>query len=127
MSFTDVPLVAPREKVFPALSEAQIERVRARGRVRSVADGEILVEQGDSGIPFFVLLSGELEAVRPTDLGKRVITLSGRGQFSGEFNTLSGRATMFRLHVSKGGEVLELHRDEMMALVQGDEEIGEIV
>jgi thioredoxin reductase (NADPH) len=127
VSFTDVPLVAPREKVFPALSEAQIERVKARGRVRPVATGEILVEQGDAAIPFFVILSAELEAVRPTELGKRVISLSGRGQFSGELNTLSGRATMFRVQVCKAGEVLELRRDEMMALVQGDEEIGEII
>ncbi len=127
MSFTEIPLVAPREKVFPTLSEAQIERVKARGRVRAVAAGEILVEQGDAAIPFFVLLSGELEAVRPAEFGRRIITLSGRGQFSGELNTLSGRATMFRVQVSKPGEVVELRRDAMMALVQGDEEIGEIV
>jgi thioredoxin reductase (NADPH) len=127
VSFTDVPLVGPAEKVFPTLSDAQIERVKARGRVRAVAAGDILVEQGDSGIPFFVLLSGELEAVRPSELGKSVITLSGRGQFSGELNTLSGRATMFRVQVAKAGEVLELRRNEMMALVQGDEEIGEII
>lgn len=127
MSFTEVPLVAPRDKVFPTLSEAQIERIVPRGRVRSVAAGDILVEQGDAGIPFFVLLSGELEAVRPTEFGKRIVTLTGRGQFSGELNTLSGRATMFRVQVSEPGEVVELHRDEMMALVQGDEEIGEIV
>ena len=127
MSFTDIPLVAPREKVFPTLSEAQIERIRARGRVRAVAPGEILVEQGAAAIPFFVILSGELEAVRPTEFGKRVISLSGRGQFSGELNTLSGRATMFRVQASMATEVVELAREEMMALVQGDEEIGEIV
>ncbi|HEY1868905.1 MAG TPA: FAD-dependent oxidoreductase, partial [Candidatus Cybelea sp.] len=127
MSFTEIPLVGERDKVFPTLSEAQIERVKARGRVRAITAGEILVEQGDAGIPFFVLLSGELEAVRPAELGKRVITLSGRGQFSGELNTLSGRSTMFRVQVSQAGELVELHRDAMMALVQGDEEIGEIV
>ena len=127
MSFTEIPLVAEREKVFPTLSDAQIERIRARGRVRTVAVGEILVEQGDAGIPFFVILSGELEAVRPTDFGKRVITLSGRGQFSGELNTLSGRATMFRVQAAEATEVVELTREQMMALVQGDEEIGEIV
>jgi thioredoxin reductase (NADPH) len=127
VSFTEVPLVAPAEKVFPTLSEAQIERIMARGRVRTIAAGDILVEQGDSGVPFFVLLSGELEAVRPAELGKRVITLNGRGQFSGELNTLSGRATMFRIQAAEPSEVVELRHDAMMALVQGDEEIGEII
>jgi thioredoxin reductase (NADPH) len=127
MTSTDVPLVAPRDKVFPTLSDPQIERVKARGRVRPVAAGEVLIEQGTSAIPFFVILSGELEAVRPTELGKRVITLSGRGQFTGEINTLSGRRTMFRIEASQPGEVIELDRHQMMALVQGDAEIGEII
>jgi thioredoxin reductase (NADPH) len=124
---TDIPLVAPREKVFPALTDAQIERVKARGRVRTVAPGEVLIDQGDAGVPFFVVLSAELEAVRAAELGRRIITLSGRGQFSGELNTLSGRRTIFRVQVSKPGELVELDRAHMLALVQEDEEIGEIV
>lgn len=127
MSFTDIPLLGPRDEVFPALSDAQIERVKARGRVRTITAGEVLIEQGEAAIPFFVMLSGELEAVRPTELGKRVITVSGRGQFTGEINTLSGRRAMFRIEVTEPGEVIELDRNQMMALVQGDAEIGEIV
>ncbi|HVN68716.1 MAG TPA: FAD-dependent oxidoreductase [Candidatus Binatia bacterium] len=127
MSSTDVPLVAARDKVFPALDASQIERVRARGRVRRVTAGEILIEQGDASVPFFVVLSGELEAVRRAEIDRRIIALSGRGQFSGEINTLSGRRAMFRIAASTSGEVIELDRHEMMALVQGDAEIGEIV
>lgn len=127
MSFTDVPLLGPRDEVFPTLSDAQIDRIKARGRVRVVSPDEVLIEQGQATVPFFVNLSSELEAVRPTELGKRVITLSGRGQFTGEINTLSGRQTMFRIKASKPGEVIELDRHQMMALVQGDAEIGEIV
>lgn len=127
MSSTDVPLVAPREDVFPSLRDEQIERVAKHGRVRSVSAGEVLIEQGDAAIPFFVVLSGELEAVRPTELGKRIITLSGRGQFNGEINTLSGRPAMFRIQVSQAGELIELDRQQMVDIVQNDAEIGEIV
>lgn len=127
MGFTDVPLIGPRGEVFPTLSDEQIERVKTRGRVRGITTGEVLIEQGDATVPFFVILSGELEAVRPTELGKRVITLSGHGQFTGEINTLSGRRTMFRMQVSEPGEVIELDRHQMMGLVQGDAEIGEII
>ena len=71
MSFTEVPLVASRDKVFPAPSEAQIERVKARGRVRRVTAGEVLIEQGEATVPFFVILSGEAEAVRPSERPRR--------------------------------------------------------
>jgi CRP-like cAMP-binding protein len=45
----------------------QIERVASLGRTRAVSCGEVLVDQGDRAIPFFVVISGELEAVRPQD------------------------------------------------------------
>ncbi len=127
MSFADVPLVAPLEEVFPSLTDAQIARVERHGYRRSVTAGETLIEQGDATRAFFVSLSGELEAVRPSDLGKAVVTLSGRGQFSGEANALSGRRAMFRIQAAAAGEVVQLDRQQLMALVQADAEIGEIV
>lgn len=127
MSFTDVPLAAPLEEVFPSLTGAQIERVERYGRRRKVTAGEVLIEQGDAAIPFFVILEGEIEAAIPADLGKHLVTIGGRGQFNGEINTLSGRSAIFQVRVSKSGEFIELDRRQMMNLVQNDAEIGEIV
>jgi len=127
MSSVEVPLAAPREEVFPSLTDAQIERVERYGRRRMVRAGEVLIEQGDASIPFFVILDGEIEAVLPADLGKHLVTIGGRGQFNGEINTLSGRSAIFRIVVSKPGEFIELDHRQMMTLVQTDAEIGEIV
>jgi thioredoxin reductase (NADPH) len=91
-----------------------------------VSAGEILIDQGDATTAFFVILSGELQAL-PSELGKAVVTFSGRGQFNGEINTLSGRRAMFRIQASTAGELVQLDRQQMMALVQTDAEIGEIV
>src|SRR5271167_977134 len=48
-------------KSFPTLTPAQIERMKRFGEVRTVAAGEILFEQGDVDVPFFVLLSCGME------------------------------------------------------------------
>jgi thioredoxin reductase (NADPH) len=53
------------EQIFPKLTSVQIRRIAARGRMRTMERGEVLVEQGDSAVPFFVVVSGELEIVRP--------------------------------------------------------------
>ncbi|HZY98604.1 MAG TPA: FAD-dependent oxidoreductase [Candidatus Baltobacteraceae bacterium] len=127
MSSAQIPLAARREDVFPSLTDAQIERVERYGRRRKVVAGEVLIEQGSPSIPFFVILEGEIEAVLPTDMEKRLVTIGGRGQFNGEVNTLSGRGAIFRIQVSKPGEFIELDRQQMMALVQNDAEIGEII
>ena len=125
---TSIPLFGSSlEKVFPSLSAAQIERVASRGKKRAVKAGEVLYEQGAANVPFFVLLSAELEAFRPTQLGKRLIELRGRGQFTGEINALTGRRALLQISVTKSGDVVELDRQGLLGLVQGDAEIGEII
>jgi CRP-like cAMP-binding protein len=51
---------------FPKLSEAQIQALMPRGKVRRVAAGEVLWTEGDRGFNFFVILDGEMEIIDPT-------------------------------------------------------------
>ena len=53
------------EQIFPKLTPTQLRRIKARGQMRAVQRGEILYEQGDTSVAFFVVVSGELEVVRP--------------------------------------------------------------
>jgi thioredoxin reductase (NADPH) len=125
---TPLPLTRSRaEQIFPVLTSAQIGRIAAIGRTRAIRSGEGLVEQGDGAIPFFVVVSGELEAVRPTSTAEALITVFRAGQFTGEVNTLSGRPALARLRARQPGEVIELSRENVLALVQTDEELSEIL
>ena len=67
---TPVPLqpTAPSraERLFPTLTAAQIARIAAHGRRRPIARGEVLVEVGDKVVPFFVVVSGEIQVLRPS-------------------------------------------------------------
>ena len=57
-----LPLTSSRiEKIFPKLTQAQIGRIEAYGRTGSVQPGEVLIEQGDTSVPFFVVITGEVE------------------------------------------------------------------
>jgi thioredoxin reductase (NADPH) len=124
---TPLPLTASRaDQIFPRLNSAQIERVATHGRTRAVRSGEVLVEQGDRAIPFFVVISGELEAVRPTSATETLISIFSAGQFTGEINTLSGRRAMARIRARQDGEVIHLDRESLLALVQTDAELSEI-
>jgi thioredoxin reductase (NADPH) len=62
-----IPLtVARADRIFPTLTQAQMERLASHGTARSVRSGEVLVELGDKDIPVFLVKSGELEIVRPS-------------------------------------------------------------
>jgi thioredoxin reductase (NADPH) len=123
-----LPLTSSRiEKIFPKLTPAQIRRVAAHGHMRVVERGEVLVEQGDTSVPFFVVITGELEIVRPSAAYETLVTVHGSGQFTGEVNTLSGRRSFIRVRPTKPGKVIELDHQHMLTLVQTDAELGEIL
>jgi thioredoxin reductase (NADPH) len=124
---SSVPLAGTPEHVFPTLTDAQIARIAAHGRVRSTQAGEILIEQGQSAMPFFVVISGEVEVVHPAEKAERPIMTIGPGQFSGEINTLSGRRALFRTRVTEPGEVIEFDHKSLLSFLQTDAELGEIV
>ena len=118
---------SPDERIFPTLKTEQIAQIAAHGRRRAIARGEVLVEVGDKVVRFFVLLSGEVQVLRPSDGPETLIVSLRPGQFSGEGNMITGRRALSRLRVSEAGEVIELDREQLLALVQTDAELSEIL
>jgi thioredoxin reductase (NADPH) len=123
-----LPLTSSRiEKIFPKLTPAQIDRIAAHGHIRSVQPGEVLIEQGDTSVPFFVVITGEVEIVRPFDAYETLVTVHGSGEFTGEVNMLSGRRSFFRARATKPGKVIELDHQQMLSLVQTDADLSDIL
>ena len=91
---TPTPLaavVARPDHLFPTLTSPQVSRIAAHGRRRSITGGEVLVEVGDRPVPFFVVLSGEVQVLRPSEKGETLIVSHHTGHFSGEASMINGR------------------------------------
>ena len=115
------------EQIFPKLTPAQISRFAAYGHIRSVQSGEVLIDQGDTLVPFFVVIDGEIEIVRPFGAYETLVTVHGSGEFTGEVNMLSGRRSLFRARVTKPGKIIELNHQQILGLVQTDAELSDIL
>ena len=115
------------DQAFPTLNEAQIARIAAHGRARKVERGEVLVKAGARNASFFVVVSGNLEIVRLSDGVETLIVVHKPGQVSGELNVLSGRRAVFSIRAGEAGEVIELDRDQLLAIIQTDAELSEIL
>src|SRR5262245_43646367 len=90
------PKLAREKQVFPMLTPAQIARLVAHGRARSVREGEILLEAGDHVVPLFIVGSGELEIVRVAGESQTPVAWLTAGQFTGEVNMIAGRRALLR-------------------------------
>jgi len=112
---------------YPTLTDTQIARIAAYGHERPVQRGEVLVEAGELTARFFVVISGRIEIVRLSGANEELIAEYRPGKFTGEVNLLSGRRGFLQVRVSESGEVIEVERDHLMALVQTDSELSDIL
>jgi thioredoxin reductase (NADPH) len=123
--------------VNPTLSAAQLERIAKHGHRRTIRQGEILVQPGSQTTRIFIVIDGQLTIYRSKDVGdalngdtereKEVVIVFGPGQFNGEVAILSGRRGFVEIRATKPGEVIEVERDQLLALVQTDSELSEIL
>jgi thioredoxin reductase (NADPH) len=104
---------------FPALSDAQIERLVPSGEKRHAPAGEILYDQGDDNHGIFLVLEGSLEFVTIPD----VLT---RGMFTGEVNQLSGRRSLVQCRTREESTVVEISRANLRHVIENDAELSEI-
>ncbi len=120
------PPSRPRaDRLYPTLTPAQLERVAAHGRRRQVAQGEVLQSAGEPAARCFVVVEGRIEGVRPSAAEEIVVSL-GPGMFTGEATMLSGRPGLAQIRAGADGEVIEIARDDLLALIQTDGELSAI-
>jgi thioredoxin reductase (NADPH) len=120
-------IAAAGDQAFPTLTEAQIARVASHGHLRKVERGEVLVKAGARNASFFVVVSGRLEIVQLSGEVETILVVHKPGQISGELNLLSGRRAVFSIRAGEAGEVIEVDHEQLLALVQTDADLSEIL
>ena len=115
------------EHIYPTLTPAQLARISAHGRRRQVERGEVLVEAGEQTARLFVVAAGRIDIFRRSQRGEELVVSFGPGMFTGEVTMLSGRRGLAQIRAGAVGEVIEVGRDDLLALIQTDGELSEIL
>ena len=75
-------------------------RIASHGVTRRITGGDVLIESGQTDVPFFVLKAGEIEVIRPSGLGDLLVAVLRPAQFTGDISMIPGRPAQMRLSVS---------------------------
>src|SRR3989441_3772531 len=113
------------ERLYPTLTPAQLARITVHGRARHVERGEVLVQAGEQTARLFVVVAGRLDVFRPSVTEEVLLSLTP-GMFTGEATMLSGRPGLAQIRAGADGEVIEVARDDLLALIQTDGELSAI-
>jgi thioredoxin reductase (NADPH) len=111
------------EYLYPTLTPAQLARIAPHGRRRQVARGEVLVQSGEQTTRLFIVESGRIDVVRPSASEEVVVSFSP-GMFTGEATMLTGRRGLAQIRAGADGDVIEVGRDDLLALIQTDSELS---
>jgi thioredoxin reductase (NADPH) len=115
-----------RAQTFPELSEAQVARVARVATVVEIEEGSLLFDEGDYGMPFFVVLEGAIAIVHPNGSAEELIVMHGPHNFTGELSMVAGRRTLTRARATKPSRVLRVEVPQFKNLMQTDSELSEI-
>jgi thioredoxin reductase (NADPH) len=114
-----------RDVAFPVLTETDLAALKTRGKPRSAKAGDILFEEGDRNISFFVVLAGAVEILGRFHGQPQTVVVHHAGQFTGDVDVLSGRAIVVTGRILEDAELLELSPDDLRRAVNTLPELGE--
>jgi thioredoxin reductase (NADPH) len=113
------------DRLYPTLTPEQLARIAPHGRLRHVERGEVLLQAGNPAARLFIVVAGRIDGVRPSAAEGLVVSL-GPGMFTGEATLLSGRPGLAQIRAGADSEVIEVGRDDLLALIQTDSELSAI-
>ena len=111
------------EYLYPTLTPAQLSRIAPHGRRRQVARGEVLVQPGEQTTRLFIIELGRIDVVRPSASEEVVVSFTP-GMFTGEATMLTGRRGLAQIRAGEDSDVIEVGRDDLLALIQTDSELS---
>jgi thioredoxin reductase (NADPH) len=113
-------------QMFPALTDAEISRMRRFGSLRHCPEGTQLYAAGDRTPGMFVVLEGTVTISQRDGLGHVApIVRQGRGQFLAELAQLSGGAGLVDAYADQDVEALLIPPDQLRTLLVAEAELGE--
>jgi len=120
--------VPAKNEAFPQLTAAQLQRLEPHGHRRKLAQGEVVGEPGQPVTKIFVVISGQLNAFSQNTVQRSqdlAVTFTP-GMFTGERSILAGGRFLGRIAATMPTEVIEVERDELLALMATDAELSDL-
>ena len=119
--------VAPEGAAFPALTAEQFERLKAFGRVETVAAGEEVFDAGELDPDFVAVIDGQFSVIRRREGQETLIARHGRGRFLGELNLLTGQRTTLAARADVDSLVVRIGSDRFRELLASDATLADLI
>jgi thioredoxin reductase (NADPH) len=113
------------DSASPTFDASELALLESLGTRRFVQAGSYLYRAGDSSYDFYVVLSGQIEIIVPTDGEDRLLATHGPGRFLGELNLLTGLRVFVDARVAEDGEVLAVPVETLRRIISTQPQLSD--
>ena len=113
------------DELHPILNDDEMDLVLTYGEEVSVPAGTRLWEVGDRNVAFYLVLDGEMDIVRRDESGEHIVYRHGRGGFSGETVTMTGRGAFVGGAANTDVRAIKVSNRLLRDLLAVEAELGE--
>ncbi len=107
------------------LAPAALAQLAERVRTRAVAAGELVIRKGEPGEECFLVRSGEFDVIDGEGSAERRLARLRAGMLFGEAALLTGAPRNASVRAVGAGQLLVLHRDDVLAVMATDRGVSE--
>jgi thioredoxin reductase (NADPH) len=103
---------------FPKLSEAEVESLAGLARVCTFEDGQAVFQAGQRGVPFYVVISGEIAIVDDSGPERKTVVVHGRNAFTGDVSLLTDRPAIISAYAKGAVRAYCVSQSELRRVIQ---------
>ncbi|HEX6387264.1 MAG TPA: FAD-dependent oxidoreductase [Anaerolineae bacterium] len=110
---------------FPQLSQEQIDKLEPYATLRRFADGETLIEAGETDSRFFVVKEGAVEVVEESSGQRRTVAVHRQREFTGDIDIVTRRPALVTA-VARGDTVVyEVTAENLRRILSERPQLGD--
>ncbi len=114
-----MPIVDYAHQVaFPKLREDEFNFLATRAKLCSFKDGEIMLQAGQRGMPFYVVESGGIKIVDESRAEPVTIVVHGPGEFMGDVSLLTDRPAVVSAYAEGATRAYCISQGELRRIIQ---------
>ncbi|MDI3547330.1 MAG: family transcriptional regulator, cyclic receptor protein [Halanaerobiales bacterium] len=111
--------------LFSGLNREEISLIREIAHIREYQSGKILFIEGDLSDAFYIVISGEVQIIKPSVEGKeKLLEIMKAGDFFGEMGIVDGRCRSATARVTKESSLMVLEKDDFLSLIKTNPEVA---
>ncbi len=115
-------------RLFTGFPEGALEAILASTELRSYAEGDIIVTEGEQGSSLFLIVSGEVKVFTRGERGEHVpLAELGPGDFFGEVSLLTGRPRTATITAKDEVTAIEIARDDVDEIAATHPDVLEVL